>query len=128
MKINKMFWIILGCISVGCGAIGAFIPMLPTVPFLLIATFSFARSSEKLHKWFINTKLYRDNLYDYVDGRGMTLKTKIRIIFTISLLMSIGFIIMAIKDIWIGCLILGFVWLFHMIYFIFCVKTLNKKV
>lgn len=126
MNLKKIFWIVLGCIGVGLGAVGAVVPMLPAFPFLMLAAFSFAKSSEKLHTWFINTKLYKDNLEDYVAGRGMTWKTKIRIMITVTLLMSIGFTMMALKDAWIGCAVLGGVWLFHIIYFIWGVKTLKE--
>ena len=44
MKIKKIFWIVLGCIGVGLGAIGVVLPLLPTFPFLLLAAFSFAKS------------------------------------------------------------------------------------
>ena len=124
MKIKKLLWIILGCIGVGIGAVGAVVPMLPAFPFLLLAAFSFARSSEKLHTWFVNTKLYKDNLEDYVAGRGMTVKTKVRIMITVTLLMSIGFIMMGLKGIVTGCIVLGCVWAFHIIYFIWGVKTI----
>ena len=124
MKIKKILWICLGCIGVGLGAVGAVVPMLPAFPFLLLAAFSFARSSEKLHTWFINTKLYKDNLEDYVAGKGMTVKTKVRIMITVTLLMSIGFIMMGLKGIVVGCIVLGCVWAFHIIYFIWGVKTI----
>ena len=124
MSIKKIFWIILGCIGVGLGAVGAVVPMLPAFPFLMLATFSFARSSEKLDRWFKGTKLYKDNLEDYVAGRGMTWKTKIRIMITVTLLMSVGFIMMGTKGIITGCIVLGCVWLFHILYFIFGVKTI----
>ena len=124
MSIKKIFWIILGCVGVGLGAVGAVVPMLPAFPFLMLAAFSFARSSEKLHTWFIGTKLYKDNLEDYVAGRGMTWKTKIRIMVTVTLLMSVGFIMMGTKGIVTGCIVLGCVWLFHIVYFIFGVKTI----
>jgi len=124
MNIKKLLWIILGCIGVGLGAVGAVVPMLPAFPFLMLAAFSFARSSEKLHTWFIGTKLYKDNLEDYVAGRGMTWKTKIRIMVTVTLLMSVGFIMMGTKGIVTGCIVLGCVWLFHILYFIFGVKTI----
>ncbi len=127
MNLKKIFWIVLGCIGVGLGAIGAVVPMLPAFPFLMLAAFSFAKSSERLHTWFINTKLYKDNLEDYVAGRGMTWKTKIRIMITVTLLMSIGFTMMALKDVWIGCTVLGGVWAFHIIYFIWGVKTLKEE-
>ena len=125
MNIKKLFWITLGFIGVALGAVGAVVPMLPAFPFLMLATVSFAKSSEKMHTWFTNTKLYKDNLADYVAGRGMTWKTKIRIMITVTLLMSIGFIMMGTKEIMVGCVVLGFVWVFHICYFCFGVKTIS---
>ena len=94
MSIKKILLVILGCIGVGLGAIGAVVPMLPAFPFLMLAAFCFARSSERLNRWFINTKLYKNNLETYVKGQGMTKKTKIRIMITVTVLMSIGFVLM----------------------------------
>ena len=125
MNMKKMLYVILGCIGVGLGAVGAVVPMLPAFPFLMLAAFCFARSSEKLDRWFKGTKLYKDNLEDYVAGRGMTWKTKIRIMITVTLLMSIGFIMMGAKGIVVGCVVLGVVWLFHILYFCFGVKTIS---
>lgn len=127
MNIKKILYIILGCIGVGLGAVGAVVPMLPAFPFLMLAAFYFARSSERLDRWFKNTRLYRDNLADYVAGRGMTWKTKIRIMVTVTLLMSIGFIMMGTKGVVTGCIVLGCVWLFHILYFCFGVKTLRAE-
>ena len=125
MKIKKILYITLGCIGVGLGAVGAVVPLLPAFPFLLMATFCFAKSSERLHNWFINTKLYKKNLESYVQGRGMTWATKSRIMLTVTLLMSIGFIMMSRVP--VGRIVLAFVWAFHIIYFIFGVKTLKAE-
>ena len=127
MSLKKLFWIILGCIGVGLGSIGVFLPILPSVPFLLLATFSFARSSERLHKWFINTELYKKNLESYVQGKGMSIETKIRIMLIVTLLMGIGFSMMLVKEIYIPCIILLCVWIFHVVYFVFGVKTLHNE-
>ena len=124
---KRVLYIILGCIGVGLGAVGAVVPMLPAFPFLMLTAFCFARSSKKLNNWFINTRLYKDNLADYVAGRGMTMKTKVRIMMTVTLLMSIGFIMMGVKGVTIGCAVLGGVWVFHIVYFLFGVKTLKKQ-
>ncbi|MBQ8619563.1 MAG: YbaN family protein [Clostridia bacterium] len=124
---KKMLYIILGCIGMGLGAVGAVVPMLPAFPFLMLAAFCFARSSERLNNWFINTKLYKDNLADYVAGRGMTMKTKVRIMITVTLLMSIGFVMMGLKGVTVGCIALGCVWVFHIVYFIFGVKTIKAQ-
>ena len=127
MSIKKILYIILGCIGVGLGAVGAVVPMLPAFPFLMLAAFCFARSSEKLDRWFKGTKLYKDNLEDYVAGRGMTWKTKIRIMITVTVLMSVGFIMMGTKGIITGCIVLGCVWAFHILYFCFGVKTITAQ-
>ena len=123
MNIKKIFWIILGCIGVGLGAVGAVVPMLPAFPFLMLAAVCFAKSSEKLDRWFKGTKLYKNNLETYVKGQGMTWKTKIKVMITVTVLMTIGFVMMFSKAIYIPCIILGCVWLFHIIYFAFGVKT-----
>ncbi len=127
MKLKKIFWIILGCIGLALGAVGAVMPMLPAFPFLLLASISFAKSSEKLHNWFINTKIYKNNLESFVKGKGMTKATKIRIITMVTALMSIGFTMMFIKQIYVPCGILAGVWIFHIIYFCFGVKTYKPE-
>lgn len=125
MNIKKAFFVVLGCLSLGLGALGAVLPILPTVPFLMLAAFCFAKSSEKLHNCFISTKLYKKNLESFVQGKGMTVKTKIRIMVTVTILMSIGFIMMHAVP--VGRIILGFVWIFHVLYFIFGIKTLKVE-
>ena len=123
---KRILWIILGCIGVGLGAVGAVLPLLPAFPFLLLAAFGFAKSSERLHTWFINTKLYKNNLESYVTHRAMTLRTKRRVMLTVTLLMAFGFTMMFLKGLYLPCGILAGVWAFHILYFIFGVKTLEE--
>ena len=122
---KKYLYMMVGCISLGLGALGSLIPVLPTVPFLMLAAFSFARSSEKLHNWFVSTRLYQEHLADFAAGKGMTRKTKVRIMTTVTLLMSVGFVMMGLKGIVTGCIVLGCVWLLHLLYFIFGIKTIS---
>ena len=124
---KKLLFLILGCFGVALGAVGAVLPVLPTFPFLMLAAFCFARSSEKLDRWFRSTKLYRENLKDFAAGRGMTRKAKVRIMAAMTLLMGIGFVIMGRSGIAAGCVILGCVWVFHIVYFIFGIKTIPSK-
>ena len=116
---KKIIYIFIGCISLGLGIIGVILPILPTVPFVLLAAFCFARSSERLDGWFKNTKLHRENNIK----NSMTKQAKIRIMCSVTLLMSIGFIMMGLKGIVIGNIVLLIVWIFHMAYFTFGVKT-----
>lgn len=86
---KKILYMILGYAGVGMGVLGVVIPVLPTVPFLLLAAYCFARSSEKLERWLRGTKLYEDNLADFAAGKGMTRKAKCRIMLTVTLLMRV---------------------------------------
>lgn len=116
---RKILYIMIGCISLGLGIIGVILPILPTVPFVLLAAFCFAKSSERLDGWFKNTKLYEENNVK----NGMTKQAKLRIMCSVTLLMGIGFIMMGLKGIVVGNIVLLIVWIFHMVYFTFGVKT-----
>lgn len=121
---KKILYMILGYAGVGMGVLGVVIPVLPTVPFLLLAAYCFARSSEKLERWLRGTKLYEDNLADFAAGKGMTRKAKCRVMLTVTLLMSVGFLMMGRKGIVAGCVVLALVWICHLIYFIFAIQTI----
>ena len=124
---RKYVYLTLGLISLALGAVGSLMPVLPTAPFLMLAAFCFARSSGKLHNWFVGTKLYRDNLADLAAGKGMTRAAKARVMRAVTLLMSIGFVVMGLKGAVTGCAVLGCVWVFHVAYFTFGIKTIPPK-
>lgn len=125
MRLKKALLVVVGCLSLALGTIGAVLPILPTVPFLMLSAFCFAKSSEKLHSWFISTKLYKKNLESFVKGEGMTVKTKVKIMSTVTILMAIGFIMMSRVP--VGRVILAIVWVCHVVYFVFRVKTLKVE-
>lgn len=126
MKLKKIIFIVIGCVSLGIGCVGVVLPILPTVPFFLLTVFCFANSSEKLHNWFVNTKMYKKHLDSFVKKKGMTVKTKATILTSVTVIMLFGFVLMMLKGIVIPCIILALVWLFHLVYFIFFVKTIAK--
>ncbi|MFC2330318.1 MAG: YbaN family protein [Treponema sp.] len=123
MKIKKIILITLGCISLGVGCVGIALPILPTTPFFLLTLFCFTNSSERLHNWFVGTKLYKKHLESFVQKRGMTVVTKVSIIVTFTLVMALGFIMM--KKVFIGRICLAAVWVVHIVYFVFIVKTIR---
>ena len=125
MNVKKISYMAIGSISLALGALGAVLPLLPAVPFLLLAAICFARSSEKLHNWFLGTSLYRKNLDIYVAGRGMTRQTKIISMVTLTLIMAVSFAFM--HQVLIGRMVLIGVWVFHVLYFLFGVKTIPAK-
>ncbi len=124
MKLKKVIYITVGCIGLALGAVGAVLPLLPAFPFLLLAAICFGKSSERLDRWFKNTKLYKNNLESFVKDQGMTWKTKIKIMITVTVLMTIGFIMM--NQVVVGRIVLACVWVFHILYFIFGVKTIKN--
>lgn len=91
---------------------------------VMLAAFCFARSSERVDRWFKGAKLYQENLKDFAAGKGMTARTKVRIMVTVTLLMTVALVTMGVKGIVAGCVVLGFIWAFHMVYFIWFVKTI----
>ncbi|MBO99024.1 MAG: hypothetical protein CL730_01985 [Chloroflexi bacterium] len=85
-KLNKhksirILWILFGSISVGLGVIGIFVPGWPTTIFLIIASYFYIRSSEKLYMWLINNRLLGIYIKNYLSGKGMPLKAKLISIF-----------------------------------------------
>ena len=119
MKLKKIILIVVGCLSVALGTIGSVVPLLPTFPFLLLATVCFTNSSERLHTWFKGTRLYKNNLESYV--KGMTVKTKVRILGVSSFFMAISFL--ALNRIPVGQLIVALIWVALLFLFIFGIKT-----
>ena len=118
----KIIYVILGFISMGLGIAGSFLPGLPTVPFLLLASFFFARGSEKFHGWFTQTKIYKNYLEDFEKNRSMTLKAKIGLLCLSSTM--IAFPIFLLKNNYLR-LALILVVIFKYYYFIFRIKTLK---
>ena len=88
----KVVLIILGFISMGIGIVGIVVPILPTTPFLLLASFFFAKGSKRFHDWFISTKIYKKYLESFVKSKDMTLKNKFTILLPVSLMLIITFI------------------------------------
>ena len=126
MNLKRMIFLILGCLSLALGCIGIVLPVLPTVPFFLATVFCFSQSSQKLHDWFVGTKMYKNNLENYVKGQGMTAKTKAKILTTVTALMAFGFFMMFRKALYIPCAILACMWAAHIVYFVFVVKTISN--
>lgn len=126
MSIKCIAFIVLGCLSLVLAVLGVVLPILPTVPFLALAAFCFAKSSDRLNNWLINTKFYQNNLADFKAGKGMTIKTKVRILVTVTLVMAVGLIAMLMKGVIVGSIVLVIVWLSHIYYFGFKVKALEE--
>ena len=118
---TRWLWAAGGFVSFGLAMIGVVIPILPTTPFVLLAAFCFARSSDRLNAWFKSTKVYQKVLEGYMKKREMTVKVKLSIIIPVTLLLGIACYLM--RHVTPMVIVLAIVWLAHLIYFGFVVKT-----
>lgn len=118
----KLLWLMIGIVSMVLGAIGVVLPVLPTTPFLLLASFCFAKGSDRFHKWFIGTKLYKKHLESFVTSRSMTLKTKLCILLPASAMLILA--MLAMSNIY-GRVFIVFFIIFKYIYFFTRIETVK---
>lgn len=125
MKKNptKILWIVIGFISMGIGMIGVVFPVLPTTPFLLLASFCLAKGSERFHRWFTKTKLYQKHLDSFLKNRAMTLKTKFCILLPVSGMLL--FALVAMGNIY-GRIFIVFLLVFKYVYFFTRIATVEN--
>lgn len=121
-KIKKGLYIFAGFLALVFGFIGIILPVLPTTPFLLLASICFFRSSEKLYKWFKGTSLYKRNLESFVVNRAMTKSQKWRILLFAYFIIMFPLIFV---DKWIVKILIVLVMVFKFYYFMFRVKTME---
>ncbi len=116
----KIIYAIFGLFFLGLGFIGIWLPILPTVPFLLLASFFLAKSSTKVNQWFKSTQIYQTYLKDFEETKMMKMKTKLSILIFASVLLIAGAIFTPIF--WVKLLIIGLM-LIKWYVFMFVIKT-----
>ena len=75
-RVTRALLMAAGSLLVALGAVGIFVPLLPTTPFLLLAAYCFLRSSERLHAWLLSNRLLGSYIRGYQDGSGIPLVAK----------------------------------------------------
>lgn len=117
----RALWAAGGFSCFGLGALGAVVPILPTVPFMLGAAFCFARSSARLDAWFHGTRLYRVVLEGFAKRHSMTVRAKLMLLAPVTLVLGVSFALMA--NVPVGRAVVAAVWVGHVVYFGFAVRT-----
>jgi hypothetical protein len=77
-SLKRQLYIILASIFVGLGALGIFIPLLPTTPFLLLATYFYMNSSKQRLRWLLSNRYLGPYIRSYLSKEGIPLRLKIR--------------------------------------------------
>src|SRR6056297_1514148 len=99
----RVVWAFCGVLSVSFGALGVFLPLLPTVPFMLLAAFCFARSAPQLHHWLISHPVFGPPIIDWqergaISRRGKIAATvSIAAVFGLSLALGVRPAILAVQ-------------------------------
>ena len=70
-------YIIVGTIALVIGAIGLFLPVIPTTPLILLAAACYYRGSDRLHTWILSSRWFGETIKNYQEGRGLTCDTKV---------------------------------------------------
>ena len=124
MVLKKIFYVTLGLLSLALGILGALLPILPTVPFVLLAAFCFARGSQRLDAWLRTTRIYREAMLLMRNGRrGMTNAQKLRIMLPVTTLMGISFLLTEHQHARIA---IGVMWALHVIFFVFRIPSVKR--
>jgi uncharacterized protein len=119
----KLLYIIIGFIALGFGVLGLILPVLPTTPLLLLASYCFVKGSERFERWFKGTRIYKRHLETFVKERAMTLKQKLTILLFADLMIAITFFLM---DNFMVRLLLVFIVFYKYYYFIYKIKTVPE--
>lgn len=120
-KIGNTICVILAFASLGIGCVGIVLPILPTTPFLLLALFLFAKGSERFHRWFMSTGIYKKYLENFVATRSMTRAAKAKVLTIVTALLAIGFYFSP----GFAKIIIAVVLVFHWAYFLFGIRTVE---
>lgn len=94
----RLFYNIAGVLAVALGILGIFLPLLPTTPFLLLASACFLRGSERLHRWLLSQGTLGEYIRRYEAGEGIPRRAKI--VGIGMLWISIGFGVFRVEPVW----------------------------
>lgn len=110
---KRIFFLVIAWISLALGCIGVFVPLLPTTPLVLLATFLFAKSSPRLHAWICKTRVYGAYVKPFKERGGITLARKLQMLGLSYAVMGVSAFFMRNVIAWavLGAMALFLAWL-----------------
>ncbi|MFV1498367.1 YbaN family protein [Phaeobacter sp. JH20_02] len=111
----RVLYATLGMLCVGLALLGVALPLLPTVPFLLLASFFFANSSERLHDWIISHRLFGPMIQNWHERGAIRPAAKkaatlsVAAVFSLSILLSASSHVLIIQAIVLSA-VMVFIW------------------
>ncbi|WP_282137054.1 YbaN family protein [Rossellomorea aquimaris] len=123
-KMKKMIYILLGLLFMGIGIVGIVLPLIPTTPLLLLASFFFVRGSERFEVWFKSTSVYKKHLEGFIRHKSMTLRQKVTLLIFSDIMILIPLIL---SDSLIVKVILSLIIVYKYYYFIFMIRTVAVR-
>ena len=76
--VKRVIYFVIGTLALFLGALGIFLPVLPTTPFVILAAACYLRSSKRMHAWILQSRLFGETIENFQAGRGLKRDTKIR--------------------------------------------------
>lgn len=108
---KRKLLIVLGAINVALGVLGILLPLLPTTPFLLLAAYLFARSSERCHRWLLHQRILGPYIHAFRNKTGLTRSQKLRIALSFTVLMGISVYFAPLDAVRAGLVALWLAWM-----------------
>ncbi|WP_311225849.1 YbaN family protein [Bacillus sp. AG4(2022)] len=122
-KIKQILFVTAGFLALGLGILGIILPVVPTTPLLLLASFCFMKGSEKFEAWFKQTGIYKKHLESFVNKKAMTLRQKFTILLFADIMIIIAFFL---TDMTAVRIILIIIVIYKYYYFFYKIKTLPE--
>jgi len=108
--LKRAVFLVLGIVNVALGVAGILLPLLPTTPFLLLAAYLFARSSDRWHNWLLSQKHLGPYIHAFRDRTGLTRTQKLRIGSSITVVMAISIYFAPLNAVRVVCAAFWLFW------------------
>ncbi len=90
---KRFVLILVGLLALALGAIGIFVPLLPTTPCVLVAAIAFANSSEKLHQWLLDHDVFGPLIENWRRYGAINRSTKVLSVLSMLAIIAISLIL-----------------------------------